>query len=280
MAYFHYTSLEGIKSIIESKTMWASHINFLNDRKEWLYFDDVLNEALQNLEYPMDIGGKIYTTFEEFSKDINVYRGGRLNELSFVLSFSSTQDCKSQWVEYCPKFSGYALEFSESPIIKHQANSHKIYATSDDEAALVKCEYERDLQVNRICELISSTLKETRNCDMYPLSQVSSLLHDLRYQFKHFGFKEEKEYRWYGRYDSQMDIRIRNGIMVPYVKVSIDITKLSSIWVGPSPVQDSAVDGLSFWWSVLQKKDRSYAYKNKETGILKIQKSQIPYSYV
>ncbi|MFC3391688.1 DUF2971 domain-containing protein [Aidingimonas halophila] len=183
-------------------------------------------------------------------------------------------------MEYCPKSSGYALEFSESPIIKHQDNTHKIYATSDDKSSLVKCVYERDLKVNRICEIISSTIRDNRDNDKYLMSHISSLLHDLRYQFKHPGFKEEKEYRWYGRYDSLMDIRTRNGVMVPYVKVNIDITKLSAIWVGPSPVQDRAVEGLSFWWSVLQKKDSSYIYKNKETGVLKIQKSQIPYSYL
>ncbi|GHC39043.1 hypothetical protein [Aidingimonas halophila] len=80
MPYLHYTSLEGIQGIVENKSMWASHINFLNDRKEWLHFDDIFHEALQNLEYPIDVGGKIYTASEELSKDINVYRGGRIND--------------------------------------------------------------------------------------------------------------------------------------------------------------------------------------------------------
>lgn len=279
MPYLHYTSLEGLKGIIETKSMWASHINFLNDRKEWLHFDDIVHEALQTLKYPIHIGEKTYTASEELLKDLSAYRGGRINEFSFVISFSSTRDCKSQWVEYCPKLSGYALEFSESPIIKHQDGARKMYTTSADESALVECVYERDLQVNRICEVISSITRGKPD-DRYLISKLSCELHDLRYQFKHPGFKEEKEYRWYGRYDSQMDIRTRNGIMVPYVKVNIDITKLSAIWVGPSPVQDRAAEGLGFWWSVLQKKDSSYIYKNKETGILKIQKSQIPYSYL
>lgn len=276
MSYFHYTSLEGIKGIVENKVMWASHINFLNDQKEWLHFDSILNTAIRELELPFHLEDSTYENHEDILKDIDSGNGGRINAINFVLSFSTAADCKSQWMEYCPKFSGYALEFSEFPVIASKKIGVKIYETANDEVEPSKCIYKKQDQIDKIKSILKNNYTKSR----YSKSEVSALLADLRYQFKHHGFTEEKEFRWYGRADSQMDVRIKNGIMVPYVKVPIDITKLSAIWVGPSSVQDKAAQGLSFWWSILQQNDSSYIYRNHQTGILSIRKSEIPYSFI
>ncbi len=267
MSFFHYTSIEGIKGIIENKEMWASNINFLNDQKEWLHFDDVFNDAIRELVLPVVLGAKTYNTHEELIKDVAPLDRGRINEFSFVLSFSKTPDCKSQWMEYCPRLSGYALEFSESPIIQYKGEGKKIYRAFDDEPELAKCIYNRNEQIEHIKSIVVDCSNKSSKDDQYASHNVSALLGNLKYQFKHEGFKEEQEYRWYGRSDSIMDVRPRNGIMIPFVKVKIDIRKLSAIWVGPRPNQDKAAEGLGYWWSVLQKNDSSYIYKNKNTGI-------------
>jgi len=284
LSFFHYTSLEGIKGIVENKEMWGTHINFLNDRKEFVHLDSVLNEAISELELPFYYGNKIYKTHEDISKDIKPWDRGRINENNYILSFSQVADCKSQWMEYCPKYAGYALEFSEFPLLPNDRIIHrgKGYESGFDSSRPQQCIYERREQI----ELIKSeilNLKNTCKFEESILQEISIVLSDLKYRFKHHGFSEERECRWYGRGDSKMNMRISNGIMVPYVKVPIDITKLSSIWVGPSPVQDKAAQGLSFWWSALQRSGigkGSYTFKNDKTGVLSIRRSEIPYSFI
>ncbi|MFT4918279.1 MAG: hypothetical protein ACI8RU_000892 [Zhongshania aliphaticivorans] len=281
LPYFHYTSIEGIKGIIESREMWASHVNFLNDQKEWIYFDEILTAAVNELDLPFHLDGAIFESREDLRKALLGYPSSRINSFDFVLSFSSVGDCKSQWQEYCPKFAGYALEFSESPILAYGERAHRLFETDDDdlvddETKLTRCIYDRQQQV----EMVKAIIKENHKRKRHYVGLVAGLLSGLRCQFKHPGFSEESECRWYGRADGDMHLRAKNGIMVPYVKVPIDITKLSAIWVGPSPVQDRAVQGLSFWWSVLQRDDSAYIYENDQTGVIRLDKSGIPYSFI
>jgi hypothetical protein len=276
LSYFHYTSLEGIKGIIENKVMWASHINFLNDKKEWHHFDSVLNIAIKELDLPFYIADSVYESHEEILNDLAPFHQGIINELNFILSFSTVADCKSQWMEYCPKFQGYALEFSEFPVLESSERKSKGFDAGFDGVEPSKCIYDQREQIEKIKSILKTDYKK----DVYYKNKASELLAGLKYQFKHPGFAEEKEHRWYGRSDSKMDIRVKNGLMIPYVKVPIDITKLSAIWVGPSSVQEKAVQGLGFWWSILQQHDSSYIFKNKLTGNFSIHKSEIPYSFL
>ncbi|NQZ22036.1 MAG: DUF2971 domain-containing protein [Colwellia sp.] len=279
MSFFHYTSLEGIKGIVENKEMWGTHINFLNDQKEFDYLDSILYEAINELELPFHFGNEIHKNHKDILKDIKPSDRKRIDALGFIISFSQTPDCKSQWMEYCPQFSGYALEFSESPLLLDDNNISPDLHTGFDSHELQQCIYERRSQIEKIKSVILNINKPDKK-QSHILSDVVDLLSDLKYRFKHHGFLEEKECRWYGRGDSQMEMRVSKGIMVPYVKVPIDISKLSAIWVGPSPVQDKAVEGVSYWWSVLQRADHTYIFKNEKTGIISIRKSEIPYSFI
>lgn len=72
MAIYHYTDLNGLKGIIESEALWATNINFLNDKNEYIhgfecfrntieYLDDEINGVpvkhllKQSMEYHVDI---------------------------------------------------------------------------------------------------------------------------------------------------------------------------------------------------------------------------------
>lgn len=43
---YHYTTLEGLKGILETQTLWATHFEFLNDSSELSTFKDILSNAL------------------------------------------------------------------------------------------------------------------------------------------------------------------------------------------------------------------------------------------
>jgi hypothetical protein len=65
---YHYTSAEGIKGIIESESVWASNIRFLNDRCELV---DAIDECVFALsEKAKKVTGKDKRILEIFSSEL------------------------------------------------------------------------------------------------------------------------------------------------------------------------------------------------------------------
>jgi hypothetical protein len=46
---YHYTSIEGLRNIIRSKTLWGTHVRFLNDESEWLYGFTLLKSKVETI---------------------------------------------------------------------------------------------------------------------------------------------------------------------------------------------------------------------------------------
>lgn len=49
MKIYHYTGLNGLRSIIESDSLWTTHFSFLNDNNELIHDINSLENALQYL---------------------------------------------------------------------------------------------------------------------------------------------------------------------------------------------------------------------------------------
>ncbi len=107
---YHYTSRSGLLGIIESKTIWASNIHYLNDYTEFLLAIDqtklmVRNPSDQNNKLLVALYNKIESELEAISR-MHV----------FAVSFSADGDVLSQWRGYCPNGQGYSIGFSKSII--------------------------------------------------------------------------------------------------------------------------------------------------------------------
>lgn len=106
---FHYTSLRGIRGIVESKEIWATNARFLNDKMELVYLATIAERL---------IGQRI---------DAEPSRSGDLRELGsaiagwkathsrpgavYVSSFSENGDQLSQWRGYSPEGGGVSIGF-------------------------------------------------------------------------------------------------------------------------------------------------------------------------
>ncbi len=44
---YHYTGIHGLKGIVESQTLWATHYKYLNDAEEIRHFRDRLPDILR-----------------------------------------------------------------------------------------------------------------------------------------------------------------------------------------------------------------------------------------
>src|ERR1022692_3290202 len=94
---YHYTSIEGLLSIVESGRIRASHIRYLNDSSET---ESLWRVLIIQLEARRESAGSEEDR-ARLSELIRLSEGrSRLNE--FVASFSEKGDDLSQWRAYCP----------------------------------------------------------------------------------------------------------------------------------------------------------------------------------
>src|SRR5437016_3144985 len=91
---YHYTNLRGLEGILRSRTLWATHIQHMNDRSEYLHFADMAVGKLK------DILSR--RTEPEFIRELkNTIKNVKaLDPLVFVLSLSEAGDLLSQWRAY------------------------------------------------------------------------------------------------------------------------------------------------------------------------------------
>lgn len=134
---YHYTNIEALKSIIEGRCMYATHINFMNDWEEYEMGYQVLTNkikvAIEN--YRKDFEDKIgvanlaeiekyfcneclnvttYSMIEQRSK-FREFRACTIPEV-YTISFCKEKDLLSQWAIYA-KETGVAIEFDFSNFV-------------------------------------------------------------------------------------------------------------------------------------------------------------------
>jgi hypothetical protein len=46
---YHYTTIEGLKGILESEEIWATDVDYLNDGSEYVYAERFIEDVLTDL---------------------------------------------------------------------------------------------------------------------------------------------------------------------------------------------------------------------------------------
>ena len=225
---FHYTDIVGLKGIIESQTLWATHAVYLNDISEIKLFGERLPDILKpavaegiaklaripgNQALIAQHGGN-QNAVEEISTGIstsmfNVLLGtqGTLPFVEpFITSFctATTEQIAqhgllSQWRGY-GKEGGYAVVFDTAKLDSLLKEENKKWPTnllfcsdviySDDEE---KLHLELDQPIKDIKASVTKWLSMPQNHET--LEKTYSPLIQCACRFKHWGFREENEVR-------------------------------------------------------------------------------------
>src|SRR5262245_58864537 len=94
---YHYTSLGGLVGIVESKSIWATHISYLNDAAEVRYAIELLRaEILTVANSVSDEERKCLVQLQHW-----LAHGFVHNHLLFTASFTENGNLLSQWRAYC-----------------------------------------------------------------------------------------------------------------------------------------------------------------------------------
>lgn len=264
---FHYTSSTGLKGIIESDSIWASNLSFVNDSKELMLglsmYQIVTHELYKKSRDP--IFKKIAKAFIKLLQEKSITN-------RYACSFTTNGDQLSQWLGYGSKGLGYAIGFESKKLVgnlKPKAETSRIIYDEKTQQKYV----ERHLSefLTGFADLFGGNEKELKKS----LESIIAILEQESeitiLGFKHTGFKEESENRFHLSHQSLKDVYIteKNGILIPYIELKPKNTKklpIREITIGPTADYERAKKGLDF----LLKKN---GYKNVE-----IKKSEIPYN--
>lgn len=231
---YHYTSVQSVHSILQSKSIWATDYRYLNDKNE-------LEDAIDNLLNIVD---------ESQKKDLkSAFYLHLQHHVYTVFSLSESPKVLSQWRAYANDGQGMALGFSKSFFDSFVASNDATNSTlvrciyTDHISALknILSEYKDD--INSIIEIMLQNM--AKNDQLTQLRKNPKLFHGIilkLFTIKNSAFSEEREVR-YISYQKTIDskTRVNNELIIPFKEIRLYLPDdkecfnvvLNNIYLGP-----------------------------------------------
>ncbi len=120
--FFHYTTLSGLRGILNHRALWCGHISTFNDPLEIQYgknlIIDVLNHAMEQEEHQ-----EVRNLLRSVLISVQAF-GEQLHDV-FAACFCESGSLLSQWRAYANRGGGYSLEFQFSSNTQITSNIDK-----------------------------------------------------------------------------------------------------------------------------------------------------------
>ena len=110
---YQYTDNEGFRGILQSRTLWATEYQYLNDRNEFRLIEQLVPEALCSFDLNRDFALIAAGALVQEIQHQNICR--RLNESYYITSFSTSDDNLLLWSEFSAA-AGCAICFNREDI--------------------------------------------------------------------------------------------------------------------------------------------------------------------
>jgi hypothetical protein len=217
---FHYTTLKGLYGMLKTGKLWATNINFLNDKKEYRHGVELFESRMKAKNIAERLRKSVLGDLE--------YRPWS----SYVCSFSEERNQLSQWVAYCPGGNGVMIGFDFDKLYK---NIYPELFAGFLFASFKKCLYkleEQEAVVEKVVEIASACEgEELISAIVYGATNVAPFC-------KHDSFRNEREWRIVLRKHEGIEFREGQGLMVPYYELDIRDAEsqewpITSIMIGP-----------------------------------------------
>jgi hypothetical protein len=224
---YHYTTQTGLLGIIKDRQIWATHTQYLNDRREFLHAVDLVRGEVQRLLDERNTG-------QEAVSLARIEALNRMREMLLmspehinvcVCSFSEDSDSLSQWRAYGGS-SGFAIGFSPE-VLGIAVEKHKLF--------LAQCIYDPETQQDIVRALVEEVLEEhlaknpvteDKEFDEVFWKTGGNLLTYL-YQYapmlKDQSFAEEREWRIISGpiFAQHLDYREGRSLIIPYYRLPL-----------------------------------------------------------
>lgn len=195
---FHYTNSSGLRGILESSRLWATHYRFLNDASELTYgmtlFESLVQErlAITQTDVVREFLDRTLHTANAFDGMFDCY----------ISCFCQRDDLLNQWRVYANAGGGFALGFKTKQIGLRWGNLHP-----NQDFILRKVLYKEDSQRKLLSEILDLTIQALGTAAAGASLEEANLLiarccHFVRVEaadylmcFKHPAFSVEEEWR-------------------------------------------------------------------------------------
>lgn len=247
MELFHYTDTHGLMGIINSRSLWATDINFLNDSDEFhagvktltAFCQTEAVRTAQSADPVMQAATRLYEILP------GIIQNNLTNRDLYITSFSSQGDSLRQWMSYSPQNAGYCLVFDSERLLLPDTRANELK---------LRCRVENvdyDLgQFERFIApdvLIDAIEKRTKSIDELTVEIARTLMFHCC-AIKNSEFSDERETRLViqstMKRDHRTRHRARSGVIIPYIKYPIELSWIKRIIIGPNINMPLARRGL------------------------------------
>jgi hypothetical protein len=221
MKLYHYTDLNGLKGIIESNSLRATSLQFLNDSEELTHGIECISKALPRFRgnIPADQIDSIQKAMERYSR--------RYLKNAYSVSFCREAELLSQWRGYANKH-GVCIQFDSNKLL-NALNLSESECVYDD---VIYCEKGNPLKAEtQLTKLFESFERRHSNFINDGLQKMSAMRFASRRTpfFKNDRFREEQEYRivvypYMGF--QEVNFRVSEKGLIPFIELK---TKPSGI---------------------------------------------------
>jgi hypothetical protein len=225
---YHYTNSGGLLGIIERNTLWATHINYLNDASELRYARGLVEAAFSGYDHlgnPPHVRDFVRRARDMFdvSKTMDV----------FVSCFCEQGDLLSQWRGYAQAGEGYSIGVDGDRLGEIGGGLNFFFGN---------VVYDREVQEEIIQYILGSCVDGVNELTAgLPDAKASSLVDEFCHifrralwyplvTFKDATFAEENEWRAIeimSRSETEKRVRFRPGAsrLIPYIEVDFSNLK-------------------------------------------------------
>lgn len=241
MKLYHYTDLNGLKGIVESQSLWATSLLFLNDSEELKHGMQCIRNAL-----PKFNGDMPSTYIDNVIKAMDRY-GDKLSKNVYNISFCQEPELLSQWRGYSNTH-GVCLEFDLDNLL----NTLDFECCNAFHSEVIYCSRGEPLKAETELKNFFDDIRRGGELSRNHASKFASQATPF---FKNDSFSEEKEYRLvvYPHVGFQ-DVRFRtskNGL-IPYIELKTKQQRgqkipIDKVTIAPSSNAEFMRDGIRFF---------------------------------
>jgi Protein of unknown function (DUF2971) len=263
---FHYTSLDTLIKIVETRELWCTALPYLNDSKERTFIFDAVKHRLPYLKetdnsIDPDLGLR---TFE--AEDVNNVTS--FADEAFVACFAQNSDSLLHWRAYCPQQSGVAIGFRARCLAEAHISGGSAKGMILSRVAFGKVKY-LDTRNTEVIDRVVYFAYESAKREV-ARDKTSLVLNDhFRWALDYIGciskeksFEGEDEWRLLLPYVRSREDRIRfrtvRSTIIPYVAMTVpnltetgimhDLEKpwnaIQSVVIGPTANMDLTARSL------------------------------------
>ncbi|WP_435594842.1 DUF2971 domain-containing protein [Tsukamurella tyrosinosolvens] len=249
---YHYTDIGGLRGILSTRQLWATHTNYLNDSSEIEYGLTWISEVLKddvkkNRELfekdpendRLRIYANLYSFIDEMAENyrIKLVR----DNAPFVTCLSRAEDSLTQWQAYGGR-EGYCLKFDGEELAQsvHQANEKSGRVDPPPEITIDQVKYQTWHLYSDVNKAVSEFLQEAIDADEDWTSEDSvsfqnfaKKLNEMAMLMKNQKFWPERERRICvsgGRETFYTESRLG---LIPRMRLGFSPKSLLEVMVGP-----------------------------------------------